>query len=118
MNIAALVTEIEERVRAMPVRNTPAQRLLRREYSKRIAALSVHDVIQIAAGLIAHQRVHRFVGDELIAKRSDALAILDRALLERLGSTLSSWDQVDSFACYLSGPAWRERQVEDETIAD
>jgi 3-methyladenine DNA glycosylase AlkD len=116
MNIAALVEEIEGRVDEMPVRNAPVLRSLRREYSRRVKALAAQDVVKIAAALIARGRVHRFIGDELIASRPDALAILDRAQLERLGSGISSWDQVDCFACYLSGPAWREGRIDDQAI--
>ena len=116
MNIAALVAEIETRVKSMPVRNTPALRALRREYSKRTKAASAGDVIKIAAALIAHRRVHRFIGDELNASRPDALRTLGRTELERLGKGISSWDEVDCFACFLSGPAWREGQIEDKTI--
>ena len=29
---------------------------------------------------------------------------------------MSSWDQVDCFACYLSGPVWREGQIADAAI--
>jgi len=62
--------------------------------------------------------VHRFFADELIASRPDVLQSLDRSLVERLGAELSSWDEVDSFACYLSGPAWREGRLEDEAIRE
>ncbi|HTS64903.1 MAG TPA: DNA alkylation repair protein [Candidatus Acidoferrales bacterium] len=116
MGSSAIVAEIEARVAAMPVRNAPALRALRREYSKRLETSPPEEVAGIAAALIAHRRVHRFMGDELIASRAGTLAILDRALLERLGSGISSWDQVDSFACYLSGPAWREGRIADATI--
>lgn len=116
MNITALVEEIEARVDGMPIRNVPVLRSLRREYSRRVKALPAEDVVKIAATLIARGRVHRFVGDELIAGRPDALAILGRTQLERLGSGISSWDQVDCFACYLSGPAWREGRIDDAAI--
>jgi 3-methyladenine DNA glycosylase AlkD len=116
VNIVALVKEIEARVDDMPVRNVPVLRSLRREYSRRVKALPAEDVVKIAAALIARRRVHRFIGDELIAGHPDALAILDRAQLERLGSGISSWDQVDCFACYLSGPAWREGRIDDKAI--
>jgi 3-methyladenine DNA glycosylase AlkD len=117
VNIVAFVKEIEARVDGMPVRNVPVLRSLRREYSRRVKALPAEDVVKIAAALIARRRVHRFIGDELIAGHPDALAILDRAQLERLGSGISSWDQVDCFACYLSGPAWREGRIDDKAIA-
>jgi hypothetical protein len=118
MNIGVLVEEIETRVESMPVRNTPALRALRREYSKRLGAVPAGDVVKIAAALIAHRRVHRFIGDELIASRPDALATLDLIQLRRLGAGISSWDQVDCFACYLSGPAWREGCIDDKAIVE
>jgi 3-methyladenine DNA glycosylase AlkD len=116
MKIAALVQEIEERVASLPVRNTPAVRALRRKYSKRLKSSPAREVVKIAAALIAHRRVPRFIGDELIASRPDALATLDLAAIEKLGAGLSNWDQVDCFACYLSGPAWREGRIEDKAI--
>jgi 3-methyladenine DNA glycosylase AlkD len=36
--------------------------------------------------------------------------------LERFGRGIDSWGAVDMFACYLSGPAWREHQVPDKLI--
>lgn len=113
-----MVAEIEGRAAALPLRNTPALRALRREYSRRLRDLPAPDVVEIAAALIAHRRVHRFVGDELIASHPVALGTLDRAQLERLGAGISSWDQVDCFACYLSGPAWREGQIKDQAIVE
>lgn len=116
MNIEAIVEEIEARVEGMSLRNAPALRTLRREYSKRMDAAPARDVIKIASALIARRRVPRFIGDELIASRPDAMRTLDLTQLERLGSGVSSWDQADCFACYLSGPAWREGHVEDKAI--
>jgi len=75
-------------------------------------------VVKIAAALLAHRRVHRFIGDELIASRPDALRTLRRTQLEDLGSGISSWDEVDSFACYLSGPSWREGLIDDKTVME
>jgi len=113
-----LIGEIEARVERLPIRNAPALRAIRREYSKGTRSLPPEAIVHIASGLIARGRVHRFFGDELIAARADALRTLDRAQLEQLGANLSSWDQVDSFACYLSGPAWREGQIDDQTIIE
>ena len=116
MKVAALVEEIEARFEDLPVRNAQAMRGLRREYSKLVKALQPRDVVRIAGELIARGRVHRFFGDELIANHPGAFATLDPAQLVQLGSGISSWDQVDSFACILSGPAWREGRIEDRAI--
>jgi 3-methyladenine DNA glycosylase AlkD len=118
VTIAAIVREIESRASRMPAPNTAALRTLRREYSKRLKALPPGDIVVIGAALIANRRIHRFVGDELIANHREAFATLDLAQLERLGSGMSSWDQVDCFACYLSGPAWREGLIGDAEIAN
>jgi 3-methyladenine DNA glycosylase AlkD len=116
MDTGAIVEEIEKRVQGMPIRTTPALRSLRREYSKRLKTMPAEDVVAIASALIANRRLHRFFGDELIAVRPDALATLNRAKLEGLGSGMSSWDQVDCFASYLSGPTWRNGYIGDEAI--
>lgn len=58
----------------------------------------------------------RFVAYELVHHHKSALASLNTTLLEELGEGLDSWEAVDTFACYLSGPAWREGQVSDTTI--
>jgi 3-methyladenine DNA glycosylase AlkD len=116
MALETIVAEIETRAAQLAVRNTRALRLLRREYSKRLASTPPKEVIAIATALIENRRVHRFVGDELIANHSSAMSAVDLTLLERLGAGMSTWDQVDCFACYLSGPAWREKQIPDSAI--
>jgi hypothetical protein len=77
MNTAALVEEIEARVEGMPVRGAQAPRALQRDYSKRIVAVPARKVVKIVAALIVHRRVPRFIGDELIASRADALGAID-----------------------------------------
>ena len=76
------------------------------------------DVVKVAAALVVHRRVPRFFGDKLIASRADALGAVDLPQLEHLGSGMSSWGEVDCFSCYLSGPAWREGQIEDKAIVE
>jgi 3-methyladenine DNA glycosylase AlkD len=41
---------------------------------------------------------------------------LDEKQLEQFGSGIASWEDVDTFACYLAGPAWRQHQVADTVI--
>ena len=36
--------------------------------------------------------------------------------MERLGQGIDSWDSVDAFARYISGPAWQHGLIPDETI--
>jgi 3-methyladenine DNA glycosylase AlkD len=37
--------------------------------------------------------------------------------LRRLGAQLDSWGAVDTFACYVAGPAWRAEQISDAEVA-
>ncbi len=58
----------------------------------------------------------RFVAYELVHHHKPSFDSLNAGSLEELGQGLDSWGAVDSFACYLAGPAWRERQVSDALI--
>jgi 3-methyladenine DNA glycosylase AlkD len=112
-----LAAEIESRLRAMPSLKTEAVRALRREYSKIVAKASPQFVVDLAGRLLDRGSfIHRFIGYELIHKHREALGSLRSSDLEQLGRSLDSWGAVDTFGCYLSGPAWRERQVPDSLI--
>ncbi len=57
-----------------------------------------------------------WVAFELVHFHPASLSGLGEGELSALGSSLRSWGEVDAFACYLSGPAWREGQVSDQWI--
>jgi len=116
MVASVLVAEIESRAAAFPRPNTASLRTLRREYSKRLSTASAKEVLAIATALIENHRIHRFVADELIANHAHAMSAVNLTVLERLGEGICTWDQVDCFACYLSGPAWREKRIPDSAI--
>jgi 3-methyladenine DNA glycosylase AlkD len=112
-----LATEVESRLRALPSLNTETARSLRREYSKVIAKSSPQFVVELAARLLDRGSIiHRFIGYGLVHSHREALGSLRSSDLERLGRGLDSWGAVDTFGCYLSGPAWREHQVPDSLI--
>lgn len=116
IDVAALAEEIERRIEALLRANTPSVRAVRREFSRRIAGADSREVIELALRLQQRPGVHRFVGDELIVSHKRALSALTKRDLERLGRGMDSWDKVDCFATYLSGPAWREGQISDATV--
>jgi 3-methyladenine DNA glycosylase AlkD len=74
--------------------------------------------VALALALKRHTAIHRFFGDELILHHPTALSTLTREDLEALGEGMDSWDQVDCFAPYLAGPAWRNRRIGDDIIAE
>jgi len=116
LDIDALAVEIADRVDALPKQNVPSVRAVRREYSKRVKGAAPREVVELAKELYRQRQVHRFFGDELIVYHKGALETLSARAIESLGKGMDSWDQVDCFGSYLSGPAWRAELIGDETI--
>lgn len=119
-NIAA---EIVATIQALDTRTTEKVRAVRRQYSRKLAKEPPEVIIQLGLRLLVQSDflyrgdfLYRFVAYELVAHHRAALASLDREKLEQFGQGLDSWWSVDTFAPYLSGPAWRQGQISDEVI--
>jgi 3-methyladenine DNA glycosylase AlkD len=111
-----LAGEITARIRSLPSFKTETVRAVRREYTKRLAKASHAFVIDVALRLLEAREVNRFVAYELIKHHAAAAASIREKHLERFGRGLDEWGDVDCFACYLAGPAWREHQISDKVI--
>jgi 3-methyladenine DNA glycosylase AlkD len=108
-----LAKEMAVRLQALSNSKTEAVRAVRREFSRQIAKAPPEEVLALALRLLEQ---HRCVAYELVHYHPAALCSLGERELELLGRGIASWDAVDTFACYLSGPAWREQQVSDALI--
>ncbi|HLF82991.1 MAG TPA: DNA alkylation repair protein [Blastocatellia bacterium] len=116
-NAHKLAAEIAARIRTLPNLKTEVVRAVRREFSKRLSKATPRIVIDAAQRLMDSPAIeHRFVAYELVSKHPAAFASLGAKEIERFGRGIDSWGAVDMFACYLAGPAWRERQVPDQLI--
>jgi 3-methyladenine DNA glycosylase AlkD len=114
-NIAA---EIRTRLLLLSEKNAESIRAVRREFSKRLAKAPSDFVFQLTLLLLKHEKtVPRFFAYELVQHHREARRSLNSRKLKLLGEGIDSWTAVDTFACYLSGPAWREGQVPDSLIA-
>ena len=118
---AKLVDELFDRVMDLPAPTVPAIRPIRRELSRRMAGDDAAAVKALALAIIDRSlregaRDLRWVGYELAHYHRATLAGLNREDLERLGESLNSWDSVDVFSLYLSGPAWRNGQISDADV--
>ncbi len=115
--IEMLAGEIRGRVDTLPEHTTEKIRDLRREFSRRLKGLDAEEMIALADRLIDLGRFDlRFVGYELVSHHREAAAALDADHLERLGRGMASWQEVDTFSPYLSGPAWRKGQIPTSLI--
>lgn len=96
-----------------------AMRRVIAEHRDEWEGLSTEGVLSLAARLHAGG-IHegRQVGYEILERRKDALACLDRDVLEVLGTGNDNWASVDTFATRIAGPAWREGRVGDEVIRE
>lgn len=119
--IPPLAAEFFDRVAALPQVTVPAVRPLRRELSGQVKDAVAGTVMELAQAIIARS-LHpgapdlRWTAFDLLHYHPAAMAGLDLAALEELSRSLNSWDSVDSFAVYLSGPAWRQGQVADADL--
>jgi hypothetical protein len=117
IDVSAPVAEISVGVSALTDRKTARVRTFRRAYSKRLAKAERQIVVSLALHLLKQPDfLFRFIAYELITHHRAALRSLGPRDLERLGHGIASWYAVDAFALFLSGPAWREKQVADGVI--
>jgi 3-methyladenine DNA glycosylase AlkD len=107
---------------ALPGQRIPDVRALRRTFSAQLKKADSAFVLAVADRLLDQSRAegvfnYRFLAYELIAAHPAALRSLGADDLTRLGRGMDRWEAVDTFAPYLSGPAWRRGQVPDSLIA-
>jgi 3-methyladenine DNA glycosylase AlkD len=114
-SIVELARAIDEDIAALPVQNVPHIRAVRRRYSRRLKKAEPEFILRVAQELFESYG-HRWVAYELIAYHPRALQCVGETELRTFGRGLDHWGAVDAFACFLAGPAWRERQVPDGLI--
>jgi 3-methyladenine DNA glycosylase AlkD len=110
-----IAAEIDAALQALPVRNAPNQRGVRRTYSRQLKEATPELVLDVARELIRNYG-YRGLPYELIRYHRAAFRNVGEAELEELGQGINSWGAVDCFARILSGPAWLRGQVSDELI--
>jgi 3-methyladenine DNA glycosylase AlkD len=114
--IVDLENEIVASLKRLKSRTTESIRTVRREFSRRLAKEPPEFIVALALKLTRGQSVPRFFAYELVQHHAAAFRSLDPRSLEELSRGNDSWETVDSFACYLAGPAWREGQVSEALI--
>jgi len=118
VNGASLAAEIDARIQALPVRNSPNIRTVRHEYSKRLKNAPADFVLALAATLL-HTYGYRgtsSIAHELVSYHKPTFMSLDVTKIEALGQDINSWHSVDGFARLISGPAWLKGLISDDVI--
>jgi 3-methyladenine DNA glycosylase AlkD len=116
-HLRELLAQIEARLEALPDPKAEPIRRIRRDASSKLSKAPPRDVLAIALKLLVRGGwPQRCVAYELVSHHKSALASLGPSELDRLGKNLDSWGAVDTFGCYLSGPAWRDGQIPDALV--
>jgi 3-methyladenine DNA glycosylase AlkD len=115
--VQKITREIRLRLKSLTSPDVTAIRNVRREFSKRLADAEPAEVLALAFSLMELPGfAFRFVAYELVQHHRPALSSLNAASIQKLGKGIDNWAAVDCFACYLAGPAWRERQIADSVV--
>ena len=98
--------------------SVPEVRDLRRHYSAQLRHLSGPAVLGLAQRLLRQRNdLVRFMAYELVKFHPAASASLREQDVIALGEGMDSWGAVDSFSCYIAGPAWKRDQIKDSFVA-
>jgi 3-methyladenine DNA glycosylase AlkD len=113
-----LIADLDARMRLLSAPATNEVRAVRRIVSRQLRRASESTVIALANRLVARDAgFDRFLAYEILTWHRPALAQLGTSDLRRLGRGMDSWGDVDTFACYVAGPVWRDEQVPDAEVA-
>jgi 3-methyladenine DNA glycosylase AlkD len=117
IDLSELEIDIERQFKSITEPTTSNVRELRRAFSKRIAQRPADTVVQLAINLIESAIVPRFFAYELVQYHPAAIHSLNSRTIQKLGAGIDSWGAFDAFACFLSGPVWRQRQISDSLMS-
>jgi 3-methyladenine DNA glycosylase AlkD len=110
-----LAAMIDVEIHALPVRNTPSIRAVRRKYSSYLEMAGSGFILELS-GILIQAYGHRGLAYELVRYHKvtfDNLSLVD---IEDLGHGINSWWAVDSFGRIISGPAWLKGLIRREPI--
>lgn len=110
------VQSVLGRIGKLPVRNAEALRGLRRELSAELRAEDRKKILELACGLTEHGSSARLLAYELVKYHGATCERMTAAEVRRLGRGIADWGAVDTFACYIAGPAWRAGRLSNEVI--
>jgi 3-methyladenine DNA glycosylase AlkD len=97
--------------------DTDSMRRIRRVVSKELKRAPNAVIYELAEALVGGPLPGgRFVACELVAAHEGAMKAVTAARVTKLADGMSGWVDTDVIGCYVSGPAWRVRQISDKTI--
>lgn len=109
--------DLRAEIAALPRRDTPSVRAVRKRWSARLKSEPAEVVIALAQALeSAQSQEGKWVAYELVRFHPGAFAALSPEQVEDFASRLASWYAVDAFGTILSGPLWAKGRVPDAMV--
>jgi 3-methyladenine DNA glycosylase AlkD len=115
-DMETLVTEIRRSLSAMPRKEARSFHEVRRGWSKRLKDYPGASIVTLAKRLVPMGFWERILAYEILTCHDGALEALTERDVAVLGRGMASWGEVDCFACYVAGPAWRQRRISNRVI--
>jgi 3-methyladenine DNA glycosylase AlkD len=117
MSADATAAEIRTEIAALPRRDTPSMRALRKGWSARLKPAPGSDVIAIAQALERDAAQEgKWVAYELIRFHPGAFGAITEAEIADFAGRIASWYATDAFGTILSGPLWARGRISDGLI--
>jgi len=109
--------EIAREIAALPVRNTPSIRAVRKRWSQRLKDTSAEEVLAIARAVEGDAgQTGKWVAYELIRFHPGAFAAITERDIADYAGRLASWYAVDAFGTILAGPLWAKGRLSDAFV--
>lgn len=115
MSAQDIATRYRSEIAALPKRDTPHLRALRKVWSQALKPEAGASVIAIAEALEAvSPQEGKWLAYELICHHKAAFAEVSRLLIERFAERAASWYAVDALGTILIGPLWAQGRLPDD----
>jgi len=115
MDAQAEVADIRAEIAALPRRDTPSMREVRKRRSIELKSRPAAEVIALAQALERDApQEGKWVAYELIRFHPGAFTAIDEAQVQDFAGRIASWYATDAFGTVLSGPLWAQGRLSDE----
>lgn len=115
MSAQDVATRYRSEIAALPRRDTPHLRALRRTWSQALKPEAGDHVVAVAEALEAvSPQEGKWLAYELIRHHKAAFAEVSQTVAERFAERAASWYAVDALGTILTGPLWAKGRLPDD----
>jgi 3-methyladenine DNA glycosylase AlkD len=110
-----LATELAEEIKSLAEPNAANLRKAFHTFTAKLKDVGPEFIFDLARELLDRYGL-KSIAYALIQHHKEALQRVDEQKLHEFGRDLNTWGDADSFAAFMAGPAWLNRQIPDELI--